>query len=110
LQLRQDELKTQIVAAQAANWHDGPRAARNGAAMAVQYGGRDGERATQKQSREEEAEGGQEQVKNLYSSVAVGSDTADVSKALHRQENPMRAERDDTGNLAASIRSATDRA
>jgi hypothetical protein len=38
LQLRQDELKTQIVAAQAANWHDAPRAARNGAAMAVQYG------------------------------------------------------------------------
>jgi hypothetical protein len=34
-----------------------PRAARNGAAMAVQYGGRYGERATQKQSREKEAEG-----------------------------------------------------
>jgi hypothetical protein len=57
LQLRQDELKTQIVAAQAANWHEAPRGARNGAAMAVQYGGRYGERATQKQSREEEAEG-----------------------------------------------------
>jgi hypothetical protein len=42
----------------------------------------------------------------------VGSDTvsANVSKALHRQENPMRAERDDAGNLAASICSATDRA
>jgi hypothetical protein len=42
---------------EAANWRDAPRAARNGAAMAVQYGGRDGERATQKQSREEEAKG-----------------------------------------------------
>jgi uncharacterized membrane protein len=57
LQLRQDELKTQMVAAHAANWHDAPREARNGAAMAVQYGGRYGERATQKQSREKEAEG-----------------------------------------------------
>jgi hypothetical protein len=57
LQLRQDELKTQTAAAQAANWHEAPEAARDGAAMAVQYGGRDGERATQKQSREEEAEG-----------------------------------------------------
>jgi hypothetical protein len=57
LQLRQDELTTQMVAAQTANWYEAPRGARNGAAMAVQYGGRYGERATQKQSREEEAEG-----------------------------------------------------
>ena len=57
LQLRQDELKMQIVAAQAANWHEAPRGARNGTTMAVQYGGRCGERATQKRSREEEAEG-----------------------------------------------------
>jgi hypothetical protein len=50
-------LTTQMVAAQTANWYEAPRGARNGAAMAVQYGGRYGERATQKQSREEEAEG-----------------------------------------------------
>jgi hypothetical protein len=55
LQLRQDELTTQMVAAQTANWYEAPRG--DGAAMAVQYGGRYGERATQKQSREEEAEG-----------------------------------------------------
>jgi hypothetical protein len=78
----------------------------------VQYGGRYGERATQKQSREKEAEGGQEQVKNLYTGVAVASDTvsANVNKAVHRQEDLMRAEPDDASNLAASVWSATDRA
>ena len=56
----------------------------------MQYGGRYGERATQKQSREKEAEGRQEQVKNLYAGLAVGFDTVSgkVNKALHRQEFP----------------------
>jgi hypothetical protein len=78
----------------------------------VQYGGRYGERATQKQSREKEAEGGQEQDKSLYTGVAVGSDTvsANVNKAVRRQEDLMRAEPDDARNLAAPVWSATDRA
>jgi hypothetical protein len=78
----------------------------------VQYGGRYGERATQKQSREKEAEGGQEQDKSLYTGVAVGSDTvsANVNKTVRRQEDLMRAEPDDARNLAASVWSAADRA
>jgi hypothetical protein len=57
LQLRHDDFKTQMVAAQAANWHEATRESRNDAAMAVQYGEQYGERATQKQPREKEAEG-----------------------------------------------------
>ena len=78
----------------------------------MQYGGRYGQRATQKQSREKEAEGGQEQDKSLYNGVAVGSDTVspNVNKAVSRQEDLMRAEPGDARNLAASVWSATDHA
>jgi len=50
-------MKAQMVAGKAVSWHDAPREARNGAAKAVQYGERYGQRRTQKQSREKEAEG-----------------------------------------------------
>ena len=74
-----------MVAAQAANWYEAPRRARNGAAMAVQYGGRYGERATQKQSREEEAEGGQEQEESRAGGLAVHPG-ADDGERRQRQE------------------------
>jgi hypothetical protein len=50
--------------------------------------------------------------KIFYTGVAVGSDTfsANVDKALHRQEDLMRAEPDDACYLVASVWSATDRA
>jgi len=105
-------MKAHMVAGKAVSWHDAPREARNGAAKAVQYGERYGQRRTQKQSREKEAEGWQEQVENFYTGVAVGSGavTANVNKAVHRQEDLMRAEPDDARNLAASVWSAADRA